>query len=131
MLTLCSFQYILIVSHLSWTQTGETKQSVFILFVIQCLFFFQMPLGKLSKAQLAKGTKVLEEIEEELGKEKPNISFLTDASNRFYTIIPQDFGSERPPIIDNKTLLQEKYDLLAVCFSFKISNIISISGFVG
>jgi hypothetical protein len=76
-----------------------------------------MPLGKLSKSQLSKGTKVLEEIEEELKKSNPNIAFLTDASNRFYTIIPQDFGTDRPPIIDNKQLLQEKYDLLAVGFS--------------
>jgi len=81
----------------------------------------KMPLGKLSKTQLTKGTKVLEEIEEELGKQTPSIVFLTDASNRFYTIIPQDFGSERPPIIDNKKLLQEKYDLVAMLGDIEVA----------
>jgi len=41
-----------------------------------------MPLGKLSKTQLAKGVAVLEEIEQELKKDKPSSAFLLDASNR-------------------------------------------------
>lgn len=42
-----------------------------------------MPLGKLSKTQLAKGVAVLEEIEQELAKDKPSAAFLLDASNRY------------------------------------------------
>jgi len=100
----------------------------------------KMPLGKLSKDQIKKGEKVLEEIEAELEKaeaenRKPKQAFLVDATNRFYSHIPHYFpgaffalkreklkcqqfilisGGQRPTIIDNKELLQKKYDLLSV-----------------
>ena len=82
----------------------------------------KMPLGKLSKDQIKKGEKVLEEIEAELTKaeeenRKPKQAFLVDATNRFYSFVPHYFpGGTRPTIIDNKELLQKKYDLLGVCF---------------
>lgn len=74
----------------------------------------KMPLGKLSKAQIEKGYKVLEEIEEELKKGGKKASFYVDATNRFYTIVPHDFGEQKIPIIDNMDLLKKKYELLEV-----------------
>ncbi len=41
-----------------------------------------MPVGRLSKAQIAKGTAVLEEIEQELARNAPDPTYLVDASNR-------------------------------------------------
>jgi poly [ADP-ribose] polymerase len=73
-----------------------------------------MPLGKLSKTQIAKGFEVLEEIEDELKKSKPTATKLTDLSSKFYTIIPHDFGRQRPPSISNSESLQKKYDMLTV-----------------
>jgi poly [ADP-ribose] polymerase len=73
-----------------------------------------MPLGKLSKTQIAKGFEVLEEIEAELKKAKPSNKILTDLSSKFYTVIPQDFGRQRPPTISETETLQKKYDMLIV-----------------
>lgn len=52
----------------------------------------KMPLGKLSKSQIAKGFEILEEIEEVLKAAKPNMTKINDLSSRFYTAIPHDFG---------------------------------------
>ena len=73
-----------------------------------------MPLGKLSKIQIAKGFEVLEEIQEAL-KEKKKKATLNDLSSRFYTVFPHNFGRARPTVIDNEDLLQQKFDMLAVC----------------
>eukprot|EP00026_Physarum_polycephalum_P008997 Phypoly_transcript_09105.p1 GENE.Phypoly_transcript_09105~~Phypoly_transcript_09105.p1 ORF type:complete len:456 (+),score=85.06 Phypoly_transcript_09105:121-1368(+) len=81
----------------------------------------KMPVGKLSKSQIAKGTAVLEEIESELNNTKPDHDFLLDASNRFYTIIPHDFGFEKPVIINSKLILQKRYELLETLGDIEIA----------
>jgi poly [ADP-ribose] polymerase len=78
----------------------------------------KMPLGKLSKTQIAKGFEVLEEIEEVLNGSKINSNKINDLSSKFYTVIPQDFGRAKPPLIDNKDKLQQKYDMLMVIRNF-------------
>ena len=82
-------------------------------------FFFsedvkKMPLGKLSKTQIAKGFEVLENIELELNKKSPNNKNINELSSKFYTVIPQDFGRSVPKPISTTTFLQEKYDMLIV-----------------
>lgn len=80
----------------------------------------KMPLGKLSKTQIAKGFEVLEEIESAL-KEKPvSKTKIYDLSSKFYTVIPQDFGRQRPPPIDDEETLQKKYDMLIVIINIII-----------
>jgi poly [ADP-ribose] polymerase 2/3/4 len=73
----------------------------------------KMPLGKISKTQIAKGFEVLEEIEQELNG-KTNFVKICELSSKFYTIIPQDFGRLRPPPITSAVMLQQKYDMLTV-----------------
>lgn len=73
-----------------------------------------MPLGKLSKTQIAKGFECLEDIEKELDKTKPNSTNINNLSSKFYTVIPQDFGRCVPRPINTKAYLQEKYDMLIV-----------------
>lgn len=73
-----------------------------------------MPLGKLSKTQIAKGFECLEDIENELNKAKPNSTTINNLSSKFYTVIPQDFGRCVPKPIKTKEYLQEKYDMLIV-----------------
>lgn len=73
-----------------------------------------MPLGKLSKTQIAKGFEVLEEIEAILKSKSSSKAKLNELSNKFYTVIPQDFGRQRPPAIDDEETLQKKYDMLTV-----------------
>ena len=94
-----------------------------------------MPLGKLSKAQIAKGfevcmnalqidatfckwlnvlcSQILEGLEAALKEGAPK-SKLTELSSKFYTAIPHDFGRRMPPVIGNKQMLQDKFDMLLV-----------------
>ena len=72
-----------------------------------------MPLGKLGKAQIAKGFEALEAIEDALSSGASR-SRLADLSSAFYTIIPHSFGRNVPPVIDNAEMLQKKFDMLLV-----------------
>ena len=72
----------------------------------------KMPLGKLSKTQIAKGFEVLEEIEEVLNKKAAKN--LVSLTSQFYTLIPHDFGHQRPPPINTLEVLRKKMDMLMV-----------------
>ncbi len=71
-----------------------------------------MPLGKLSKQQIAKGFEVLEQIEAEIKKGERNK--LEELANKFFTVIPHNFGRNRPPIISDDSVLQGKKEMLLV-----------------
>lgn len=73
-----------------------------------------MPLGKISKVQIAKGFEALEQIEDAIKNKKT--SKLDDLSSLFYTLIPHDFGRQRPPTISNEDTLRRKMDMLIVNF---------------
>lgn len=73
----------------------------------------KMPLGKLSKTQIAKGFECLDEIEKALNANKPR-NTLTALSSKFYTLIPHDFGRRIPPAIDDLETLRSKMDMLLV-----------------
>ena len=64
-----------------------------------------MPLGKLSKKQSENAYKVLTEALTEIQGDK-NPTRLLDASNRFYTLIPHDFGLQSPPRLDNEEIIK-------------------------
>jgi poly [ADP-ribose] polymerase len=72
----------------------------------------KMPLGKLSKSQIAKGFEVLEEIEEVVNKKKKGS--LAELTSRFYTLVPHAFGRQRPPIIADQETVRKKMDMLLV-----------------
>jgi poly [ADP-ribose] polymerase len=81
----------------------------------------KMPLGKLSKTQIAKGFEVLEDIEALLKNKNPSRAKMDELSSKFYTIIPQDFGRMRPPAIDDQEKLQKKYDMLMVLSDIELA----------
>lgn len=71
--------------------------------------------GKLHKNQIMKGYLILKEVENILDKNPSNAhGKLVDCSNRFYTLIPHDYGFKVPPIIGNKKILQAKMEMLDV-----------------
>lgn len=76
----------------------------------------KMPLGKLSKLQIAKGFEALEAIEDALSSGAPQ-SRLAELSSTFYTIIPHSFGRKIPPVIGDHEKLQKKFDMLLVRLS--------------
>ena len=73
----------------------------------------KMPLGKLSKGQIAKGFEALEEIEAALKKKAPK-SQLSTLTSKFYTLIPHSFGRKVPPTIDSAETVRAKMDMLLV-----------------
>jgi len=81
----------------------------------------KMPLGKLSRSHILKGYNVLTEIQELLKQNNPPYNKLLDCSNRFYTIIPHNFGISAPPLIDNETLLKDKIKMLDTLLEMEIA----------
>lgn len=73
-----------------------------------------MPLGKLSKTQIAKGFEVLEEIEAAMNQKRGG-SRLEELSSKFFTTIPHNFGRNRPPTINSKEIVEKKKEMLMVC----------------
>lgn len=57
---------------------------------------------------------IIRDIQDTLDKKAGNNAKLLELTNKFYTIIPHDFGHKKPPLIDNAQLLQEKLQLLNV-----------------
>ncbi|XP_060074355.1 poly [ADP-ribose] polymerase 1-like [Ylistrum balloti] len=71
----------------------------------------KMPLGKLSKRQIESAYTVLTELTELIGKGGTQTQFL-DATNRFYTLVPHDFGMKKPPLINTIEIIKAKTDMI-------------------
>ena len=71
----------------------------------------KMPLGKLSKRQIKSAYSVLSELLTEV-KGARSDSKLLDASNRFYTLIPHDFGLQTPPLLNSEEIIATKTQML-------------------
>ncbi|KAJ8409345.1 hypothetical protein AAFF_G00235430 [Aldrovandia affinis] len=80
----------------------------------------KMPLGKLSKLQIAKGFEVLEEIEETM-KAANNRTRLEELSSKFFTTIPHNFGRNRPPVISDASIVEKKKEMLMVLADIEIA----------
>ncbi|CAF1521823.1 unnamed protein product, partial [Didymodactylos carnosus] len=72
----------------------------------------KMPLGKLSKNQIEKAYKVLTELQTLIQNNITSQTQILDASNRFYTLIPHDFGMTRPPLLDNLDIIKNKTEMI-------------------
>lgn len=75
----------------------------------------KMPLGKLSKMQIAKGFEVLEEIEKAMNQ-RSGRGRLEELSSKFFTTIPHNFGRTRPPTINDKEIVEKKKEMLMARF---------------
>lgn len=76
----------------------------------------RMPLGKLTTDQIEKGVTVLKEIEQKIqsGASSADDTEFQRLSSRFYTVLPHDFGRQRPPIINAQDRLQKCFDMCNV-----------------
>ncbi|XP_075403561.1 protein mono-ADP-ribosyltransferase PARP3 isoform X2 [Tenrec ecaudatus] len=81
----------------------------------------KMPLGKLSKQQIARGFEALEALEEALKGPARGGPSLEELSSNFYTVIPHNFGRARPPPINSPELLQAKKDMLLVLADIELA----------
>uniref|UniRef100_A0A667ZY40 Poly [ADP-ribose] polymerase n=1 Tax=Myripristis murdjan TaxID=586833 RepID=A0A667ZY40_9TELE len=71
----------------------------------------KMPLGKLSKRQIQSAYALLSEVQQAVAECVPEAQIL-DLSNRFYTLIPHDFGMKKPPLLSNLDYIQAKVQML-------------------
>ena len=76
-----------------------------IVFVMLQIDLKKMPLGKLSRKQIESAYKVLKELSELIEKGGTQTQLL-DGSNRFYTLIPHDFGMKKPPLLDTAEVIK-------------------------
>ncbi|XP_061405854.1 poly [ADP-ribose] polymerase 1 [Lethenteron reissneri] len=71
----------------------------------------KMPLGKLSRKQIQSAYSVLGDAQK-LVSESGLTSLIQDLSNKFYTLIPHDFGMKKPTLLDNLDYIKMKVDML-------------------
>ncbi|KAK2501028.1 hypothetical protein MC885_019094 [Smutsia gigantea] len=71
----------------------------------------KMPLGKLSKRQIQAAYSILSEVQQVVSQGSSDSQIL-DLSNRFYTLIPHDFGMKKPPLLNNTDSVQAKVEML-------------------
>lgn len=81
----------------------------------------KMPLGKLSKQQIARGFEALEALEEAMKNPTGDGQSLEELSSCFYTVIPHNFGRSRPPPINSPDILQAKKDMLLVLADIELA----------
>uniref|UniRef100_A0A8C2EQZ9 Poly [ADP-ribose] polymerase n=1 Tax=Cyprinus carpio TaxID=7962 RepID=A0A8C2EQZ9_CYPCA len=72
----------------------------------------KMPLGKLSKRQIQSAYSLLSEVQQVGSKNSAAEAQILDLSNRFYTLIPHDFGMKKPPLLNNMDYIQQKVQML-------------------
>ncbi|KAK2864320.1 hypothetical protein Q7C36_003474 [Tachysurus vachellii] len=71
----------------------------------------KMPLGKLSKRQIQSAYSLLTEVQQAVS-DNASEALILDLSNRFYTLIPHDFGMKKPPLLSNLDYIQAKVQML-------------------
>ncbi|KAM8832738.1 poly [ADP-ribose] polymerase 1 [Spinachia spinachia] len=71
----------------------------------------KMPLGKLSKRQIQSAYSLLTEVQQAVSDTQAEAHIL-DLSNRFYTLIPHDFGMKKPPLLNSLDYIQAKVQML-------------------
>lgn len=90
----------------------------------------KLPLGKLSRSTIEKGYLALRELGDvilnpKLAEEKHEKSLtaaFNDLSSQYYTIIPHDFGRNRPTSINSEAQLKAEMDLVETLGNMQISN---------
>lgn len=71
----------------------------------------KLPLGRLSKATIMRGFQALKDLSERLDSPAGQYS-IADLSNLYYSLIPHNFGRNRPPVISNKATVKREIELL-------------------
>lgn len=86
-----------------------------------------MPLGKLSRNQIEKAYKVLTELSDLIASGGSTTALL-DATTRFYTLIPHDFGLNKPPLLDDAGVIKSKREMLDSLLEIEIAYSLMKSG---
>ena len=81
----------------------------------------KMPLGKLSKKQIQKAYSVLTHLQGLLKQQHADRVDLVDASNRFYNLIPHNFGVSEPKILESIDEIHLKCEMLDALLEMEIA----------
>jgi len=92
----------------------------------------RMPLGKVSRRQLAEGYGELQKIEREIREAESDVNVdvksredrmqkIQAASSQFYTLIPHDVGYDRLPPITSLELLKRKQEMLEALSALEVT----------
>ncbi|XP_015781731.1 poly [ADP-ribose] polymerase 1 [Tetranychus urticae] len=82
----------------------------------------KMPLGKLSKNQILAAYNVLTEISQLINDDsKKSKAKLISQSERFFTLIPHSFDTDRPPVIQTKEEIEKKREMLDALMEMEIA----------
>ncbi|CRK91707.1 CLUMA_CG005353, isoform A [Clunio marinus] len=71
----------------------------------------KMPLGRLSKKQLHDAYQTLKDLNDLVVRGAGSEEFV-GLSNKFFTLVPHNFGMERAPVIDTLEMIQNKREIL-------------------
>ncbi|XP_065208896.1 poly [ADP-ribose] polymerase-like [Planococcus citri] len=85
----------------------------------------KMPLGKLSKKQIKQAFEVLTELQNCIsasGDRKTTNRNILGLTNRFYTLIPHNFGVDNPPLLNNMDTIQQKHEMLRALMEIEIAH---------
>lgn len=72
----------------------------------------KLPLGRISKKQMMDAYVVLTDLSNLITRGVQTEEKFVDASNRFYTLMPHNFGMTRAPVINTRQMVEEKRDML-------------------
>ncbi|MCP9264638.1 Parp protein [Dirofilaria immitis] len=72
----------------------------------------KMPLGILSIRHIKNAYKILTELQKLMEVSDAKYKDYLDATNRFFTLIPHNFGMNKPPLLNSQKLLIDKTKLL-------------------
>ncbi|KAI9208208.1 poly polymerase catalytic domain-containing protein [Polychytrium aggregatum] len=89
----------------------------------------KMPLGKMTKKQIKEAYSVLSEALALFNEEKSTGRAVTQTkwiqlSNKFFTLIPHDFGTKSPPLLNTDEIIQSKLELLNTLLEIEIATTI-------
>eukprot|EP00301_Raphidiophrys_heterophryoidea_P007985 c13015_g8_i2.p1 GENE.c13015_g8_i2~~c13015_g8_i2.p1 ORF type:complete len:591 (-),score=210.39 c13015_g8_i2:251-2023(-) len=95
----------------------------------------KMPLGNLTKDHIKRGYDVLTEVSDVLTESKSvsnKEQALLQLTNKFYSIIPHDFGLKKPEMITSLEVLKNKIKMMEALMDIEIAtNILKTSGTAG
>lgn len=89
----------------------------------------KMPLGKLSKSTITRGFQQLKDLSALMDDptlattrwQMPIANAIEHLSNTYYSVIPHDFGRNRPPVIRDETMLKKEVELLESLSDMKLA----------
>lgn len=79
-----------------------------------------LPCGKMSKRQIHGAMQVLNDISKLIAESSSLHVNFVEASNKFYTMIPHNFGVKLPTVINTRVLVKEKMEMLESLLQYKL-----------